>query len=102
MPKPPALRPAEAERATVSLRELRAVLDRLSEAAPERAGLIRAIWEDLLVVVEAKARSRRPPADDGDEGIDYSDLPPLGDDDAYWTGGRIGPVLPGEAPGRAG
>ena len=28
------------------------------------------------------------------EGIDYSDIPDVGDDDAYWTGGQIGPVLP--------
>lgn len=29
---------------------------------------------------------------------DYSDLPDTADDDAYWTGGRIGPVLTPTAP----
>lgn len=35
-----------------------------------------------------------------DEAIDYSDIPDVGDDDAYWTGGRVGPVLPVRAAER--
>ena len=35
-----------------------------------------------------------------DEGIDYSDIPDVGDDDAYWKGGRVGPVLPVKAAER--
>jgi hypothetical protein len=35
-----------------------------------------------------------------DEGIDYSDIPDVGEDAAYWTGGHVGPVLatPTSAP----
>jgi hypothetical protein len=101
MSTPPALRPADGggvppelmERATVSLGELRAVLDRLAAASPERAAFVRAVWEAMLALVEEKTRQERSP-DDEDEGIDDSDIPDVGGDDAYWTGGRIGPVLP--------
>lgn len=33
-----------------------------------------------------------------DESIDYSDIPDVGDDEAYWKGGRVGPVVPAESP----
>ncbi|HEX2324476.1 MAG TPA: hypothetical protein VHQ00_03700 [Chloroflexota bacterium] len=99
MAKPPASQPAEAatteaEGTTVLLTDVKAVLDRIRTATPGEAALLRAVWEDLLR--EAKARA----GGGEDEGIDYSDLPSLGDDDAYWTGGRIGPVLPAGATGR--
>ena len=43
---------------------------------------------------------RPAPAPPDSEGIDYSDIPDVGDDDAYWKGGRVGPVLPVKAAER--
>ena len=81
-----ARRRSEADRAAWRQFVLR--LARLSPA--QQSALLERITEQVLASVQEALE---------DEGIDYSDLPGVGDDDAYWTGGRIGPVLP--APGAA-
>ncbi len=37
-----------------------------------------------------------------DESIDYSEIPDVGDDEAYWKGGRVGPVVPAKSPAHPG
>lgn len=59
--------------------------------ALERAASI--AGRDAVVVHDSQGRTERPALPD-DEGIDYSDIPDVGDDDAYWTGGQVGPVVP--------
>jgi hypothetical protein len=84
----------EEARFEAAVRRLRARLFRLSApqlSAQQRARVLRAI--------SALADAWGAP---DDEGIDYSDLPDLGDDAAFWTGGRIGPVLPPRAAERSG
>ena len=80
----------EADRAAQTQVALR--LARLTPA--QREALVQRIIEQLAPWTQELLEAQ------GDEGIDYSDLPSLGDDDAYWTGGRIGPVVPSTgAPG---
>ena len=108
MSQQPASRPAESPPATAPLAPLlealqaaqqgatrplsradraawrRLVLRLLRLPPDQQAALVQRISEQLATLAQEALE---------DEGIDYSDIPDVGDDDAYWTGGRVGPVL---------